>query len=137
MTSFQWSLVGRFLTDRPINFVAMKNTLALIWRPVKGVFIKDLSPSLFLFQFFHELDLEHVTNGGPWTFNQHMLITNRLKVSDNHLQVPLDFADFWIQVHEVPYGFMSEKVGKDIFNFIGVFIEADPNSFGGIWRSYM
>ncbi|XP_048226990.1 uncharacterized protein LOC125369194 [Ricinus communis] len=33
---YQWSLVGRFLTDRAINFLAMKNTLASLWRPVKG-----------------------------------------------------------------------------------------------------
>ena len=35
---FRWCLVGRFLTDRPINIVAMKNTLTSIWRLVKGVY---------------------------------------------------------------------------------------------------
>ncbi|XWS39750.1 hypothetical protein CRYUN_Cryun18bG0081100 [Craigia yunnanensis] len=57
---FQWCLVGRFLTDRVINLMAIKNTLASIWRPVKGVCIKELSPTLFLFQFFHELDMDRV-----------------------------------------------------------------------------
>ncbi|EEF43556.1 conserved hypothetical protein [Ricinus communis] len=33
---FQWCLVGKFLTDRPINCTAMRNALASIWRPVKG-----------------------------------------------------------------------------------------------------
>ena len=47
LTGFQWFLVGHFLTNRSINFVAMKNTLASICRSVKGVYIKDLSPSLF------------------------------------------------------------------------------------------
>ena len=49
LIGFQWCLVGHFLTDRFINLVAMKNTLTSIWRPVKGVCIKDLSRSLFLF----------------------------------------------------------------------------------------
>ena len=94
--------MGRFLTDRAINFVAMKNTLASLWRPVKGVHIKDLSPSLFLFQFFHELDVERVIKGGPWTFNQHLLIMSRLKIGDNPIQMPLFQTEFWIQVYELP-----------------------------------
>ena len=93
---------------------------------MKGVCIKDLSPTLFLFQFFHELDLKRAIKGGPWTFNQRMLVISRLKVGDNPSQVPLDRVDFWIQVHDVPYGFMSKKVGKDIGNYLKC-----------IWRNYM
>ncbi|KAK6156242.1 hypothetical protein DH2020_010490 [Rehmannia glutinosa] len=60
----RWCLVGRFLANRHVNFQSMKNTLAAIRRPVKGVFIKDLSPNLFLFQFFHELDVARVEANG-------------------------------------------------------------------------
>lgn len=38
-------LVGRFLTDR----------MAGVWRPLGGVAIRELEPSLFLFQFFHHM----------------------------------------------------------------------------------
>ncbi|XWS66198.1 hypothetical protein CRYUN_Cryun05aG0179300 [Craigia yunnanensis] len=116
--------------------MAMKNTLASIWRLVKGVCIRDINPALFLFQFFHELDIERVIKGGPWTFNQHLLITSRLKVGDNPNQIPLYFTDFWIQVYDLPYGFMSERVGKEICNFVGMYVEADANNFSGIWRNF-
>ena len=92
--------------------MAMKNTLASIWRPVKGVCIKKLSSNLFLFQFFHELDMEKVVKGGPWTFNQHLLIISRLKIGDSPNQVPLFLSEFWVQVHDLPCGFMSEKWEK-------------------------
>ena len=46
---FHYCLVGCFLTDKVVNFAAMKNTMAALWRPGKGVCIKDLSPTLFLF----------------------------------------------------------------------------------------
>ena len=134
---FQWCLVGRFLTDRVINPTAMKNTLASIWRPVKGVCIKELSPTLFLFQFFHEIDMDRVVKGGPWTFNQHLLITSRVQVGDNPMQIPLFLSEFWIQVYDLPCGFMSEKVAKEIGKFIGVYIEADAKNFDGIWRNFM
>lgn len=40
----RFCLVGRFLKDKVINLSAMKNTMASLWRPRKGVCIKDLSP---------------------------------------------------------------------------------------------
>ena len=45
----RFCLVGRIFTDKVINFAAMKYTMASLWRPSKGVCIKDLSPTLFLF----------------------------------------------------------------------------------------
>ena len=79
---FQYCLVGRFLTDKVINFSAMKNTMASLWHPGKGVYIKDLSFTLFLFQFFHKIDINRVMNLGPWTFDQHILIVKRLEENE-------------------------------------------------------
>ncbi|XWS52451.1 hypothetical protein CRYUN_Cryun11dG0071500 [Craigia yunnanensis] len=76
--------------------MAIKNTLAYIWRPMKGVCIKNLSPSLFLFQFFHEMDVERVIKGGPWTFNQHLLLFFKLSIKVNPTQVQLFEVDFWL-----------------------------------------
>ena len=46
-------------------------------------------------------------------------------------------VDFWVQVHDLPCGFMSEKVVIQVGNYIGTFKEGDPNNFGGHWKSYM
>lgn len=132
-----WSAIGSFLTDRPINVLAMKNIMAAIWRPVKGVWIKELGPNLFIFQFFHELDLERVINGGPWTFEQHLLIFSKLENGMNPMQMVLFEVDFWVQVHDLPVGYMSERIACDIGNYVGKFIEADANNFSGMWKSYM
>ncbi|KAK6138562.1 hypothetical protein DH2020_027699 [Rehmannia glutinosa] len=75
---FRWCLVGRFLMGRQINFMAIKNRIALIWRPVKGVFIKELRPNLFLFQFFHELDITRVQSNGLWTFDNALLLKKKV-----------------------------------------------------------
>lgn len=76
----RFCLVGRFLTDKAIKFPTMKNTMTALWRPGKGICIKDLSSTLFLFQFFHEVDIQRVMDSGPWTFDQHLLITKRLGI---------------------------------------------------------
>ncbi|KAH9679913.1 CCHC-type domain-containing protein [Citrus sinensis] len=133
----RFCLVGRFLTDKVINFVAMKNTMASLWRPGKGVCIKDLSPTLFLFQFFHEIDINRVLETGPWTFDQHILLVKRLEEDEQPQNIPLFTTSFWIQIYNLPIGFMSEKILKDIGNYIGVFLASDENNLMGVWRNYM
>ena len=102
-------LVGRFLTDKVISFLAMKNIMASLWRPGRGVCIKDLLPTLFLFQFFHEIDIKRVIDSGPWTFDQHILIIQRLRIDEQPQNVPLFHTSFWIQIYNLPIGFQSEK----------------------------
>ena len=86
---FKFCWIGRFLTDRSIHSPTMKNMLSSLWKPVKGICIKDLGKNLFLFQFFHEWDFDRVAKQGPWTFNRQPLITERLRGGMNPMSVPL------------------------------------------------
>ncbi|WJX13945.1 hypothetical protein P8452_04279 [Trifolium repens] len=61
-------LVGRFVHDRPIKFNNMKVRMADVWRLVKSMVVKDASPGLYLFKFFHPMDVEEVLKGGPLDF---------------------------------------------------------------------
>jgi len=51
--------------------------------------------------------------------------------------VPLFTVPFWIQVHHLPPGYMSERVGQHIATTLGEFLEYDPNNHSQIWRRYM
>ncbi|MCH89080.1 hypothetical protein A2U01_0009973, partial [Trifolium medium] len=64
---------------------------------------------LYLFKFFHPLDVEAVIKGGLWTFDNFTLIIDRLKVG----------------------------VGRGLVNYIGEFLEYDKNNNTSIWRKYM
>lgn len=66
----QLCLIGTFLTDRVTNFDAMNTTFAAI----SGVWMKELGPNLFLYQFAHEIDFQSIVDGSPWTFNQQLLV---------------------------------------------------------------
>ncbi|MBA0737009.1 hypothetical protein Gogos_010492 [Gossypium gossypioides] len=33
---------------------------------------------MFLFRFFHQLDIDRVVKGAPWAFNNHLLVFHRL-----------------------------------------------------------
>lgn len=46
-------------------------------------------------------------------------------------------VDFWVQIHDLPVGYMTEMVGRQLGNFFGLFLEYDAKNNSSIWRGYM
>lgn len=61
-------LVGRILTDKFMNFEAVKRTLLHVWNIKNGVIIRSLGVNFFIFQFFHWKDRDRILAGRPWCF---------------------------------------------------------------------
>nr|KYP68844.1 Uncharacterized protein At4g02000 family [Cajanus cajan] len=131
------SLVGRFLSDRPIRTHIMKNRMASIWHPGKGVSISELKPGVFLFQFYHPLDLKRILDNGPWNFENNILIVSKIFEGDIPKDTPLNHIDVWVQVHNLPVGFMSQSIGVHLGNSLGKFLEYDSKHNTSLWKSYM
>lgn len=132
-TDFSLCLVGSFQTNRKINFMAMQDTLASMWRPVKGVFMEETNvPNLIIFKFFHELDLQRVLSDGPWTFNNQVLMLKKMEEGVQLSEIKLSEIYIWMQVYDLPIGFNSEFILKSIGNHVGKFIDSDPNNVQGI-----
>lgn len=108
-----------------------------VWKPAMGVNIKDLKDGIFLFQFYHINDMQWVLNGGPWSFDNALLVVNTIKAGEDPVIVPLNEVDFWIQIHGLPVGYMSEVVGKQLGNFFGTFFQYDAKNNSSIWRECM
>lgn len=133
----RWCLVGCFLTDSRIDFQAMQHKMASLWKPGRGMYVKQLDANRFIFQFYHELDIKRVTEGSPWTFGRFQLVFKRLQEGDNPRIVEINNMDIWVQLHGMHTGFMIQRVVADIGNYIGRFIESDPNNFAGVWREFL
>lgn len=120
-----------------MNVRAMKSKVADIWSPARGISIKDIKPGVFLFQFYHADDMDWVFNGGPWSFDDAMLVLSKIGGGEDPLEVPLSNMQFWIQLFGVPAGLMTEIAGKQLGNFFGTFVSYDPNNNSSIWRECM
>lgn len=99
--------------------------------------IKEVESGLFLFQFYHQFDIQRILKQGPWSFDKHLLILSVLPEGVVPQEVLLYTVPFWGQVHDLPIGFMSETVGKGLGDFIGEFLEYDTNNSSNFWRQYM
>ncbi|MCH94785.1 hypothetical protein A2U01_0015752 [Trifolium medium] len=133
----RWCLVGRFLCEKAIHFNSMRVRMADIRKPLKGVTIKEAKSGTFLFHFAHPLDMEAVLNGGPWTFDNNMLLLERVQLGMQIEHIPLFHATLWVQIHNLPMGLMKEKVGIELANYIGSFVEYDKNNNTSFWRQFM
>lgn len=63
---------------------------------MKGVTIKEAKEGLFLFHFSHQLDMEAVLKGGPWTYDNHLLIIDRVQVGVQIENTPLYDVELWV-----------------------------------------
>lgn len=53
-------LVGRFITEKNVNFNAMQNMFASLWRPREGMEVHDIGGYRYSFVFYHVLDVKKV-----------------------------------------------------------------------------
>ncbi|XP_063942974.1 uncharacterized protein LOC135150542 [Daucus carota subsp. sativus] len=129
--------VDKFLTEKNINVRAMKSKMADIWRPARGINIKEIKTGLFLFQFYHKDDMQWVVKGGPWSFDGAILVFNTVGNGEDPTKVLLNEVEFWIQIYDLPVGYMSESIGKQLGNFFGTFVQYDSSNNKSIWREFM
>lgn len=111
--------------------------MAALWRPCKGVLIKEVDINLYVFQFYHEIDIKRVIEGSSWSFNRKALIIARMKEGDIPRAMNLHTMDLWVQIHELRPGFMTEKVIQEVGNYIGTFVHSCPSNFTGGWKEYL
>lgn len=130
-------LVGKFINEGIVDFSAMQQTLAALWRPGKGVHIREIDANLYVFQFFHEIDIKRVIDGSPWSFNRKALIIERMQDGDHPRSMKLDKLNLWVQIYDLPIGFMTERVVKEVGNFIGEYGESCGRNFSGGWKEYL
>ncbi|MBA0577211.1 hypothetical protein Golob_028086 [Gossypium lobatum] len=123
----QLSLVGRCLTNSVFHFLSLRNTLADLWHPIGGICITEIREKRYLFQFFHEVDIDRVVAGIPWFFNNHLLILQKVPAGGNPAVMELNYMEFWIQVHDLPPGLMSASMANQFGDFCSKFIEYDTS----------
>ncbi|KAM7528709.1 hypothetical protein LguiB_032119 [Lonicera macranthoides] len=98
-------LVGKVLTNKPVNFKNLQlQTFVTLWSTIKGIWIKELQPNLFLFQFGHVMERDREFKLGPWSFENNLLVLAKVGLNENLENVPLNTTELWVHVYDLPYG---------------------------------
>ena len=88
------SLIRKFLTCKPFNKQATQSTLKRAWGLENKVQAVEVEANLFQFKFQTEFDMERVLKGGPWMFDNHVLLLVRWQTGMTVGNIRFELASF-------------------------------------------
>jgi hypothetical protein len=114
VTILEHCLIGGVPTDKEVRFAYLSERLANLWQPVRWVTILPAAEGRFLFQFNHRFDATNVLKDGPWLYDNCNLVVDRIFPGMVPTEVALNHLDIWVQVQNLPFGFIQPRVAHAI-----------------------
>ncbi|KAK7858424.1 uncharacterized protein CFP56_012316 [Quercus suber] len=119
------SLMGKFLTCKPFNKRVAKNTMRRAWGLDDRLRITEVGPNLFQFKFTSEFDLNRIWRGGPWCFDNQLLMLKRWSKGMTVGNIRMETATLWVQIWGAPLDMFSSQVAKEVGSRLGVVKEVE------------
>ncbi|KAF7140800.1 hypothetical protein RHSIM_Rhsim06G0055700 [Rhododendron simsii] len=117
------SAMGKILTQKGINLGGLKASMDLAWGYPKGLKVMEVGGGIYQFVFGKEMDLVRVIAGGPWLFNNQLIVLQRWEEGIKIDQINFSYCPFWIQLRALPLEFMSVEVGRKMMVGFGDVLE--------------
>ncbi|KAF7141710.1 hypothetical protein RHSIM_Rhsim06G0052000 [Rhododendron simsii] len=131
LVACSFSLVGKLLTTKRFKVAAMKESLRRAWGFPKNLSIVEVGDNLFRFRFEDETSCSRVLNGGPWNFENHLLVVQPWEPGMKADQVLFSSVAFWVQLWGLPFEFVTPAIGDVIGRRIGTLLSVDNREVVG------
>ncbi|KAE9450366.1 hypothetical protein C3L33_17734, partial [Rhododendron williamsianum] len=131
LVACSFSLVGKLLTTKRFKVAAMKESLRRAWGFPNNLNIVEVGDNLFHFRFEDETSRSRVLNGGPWNFENHLLMVQPWEPGTKADQVSFSSVAFWVQLWGLPFEFVTPAIGEVIGRRIGTLISVDNREVVG------
>lgn len=69
--------------------------------------IIEVGPNLFQFKFNSEFEMNRVIKGGPWTFDNQLLMLQRWQTGMTGSNIKWTHASLWVQIWGAPFDMVS------------------------------
>ncbi|CAL1367803.1 unnamed protein product [Linum trigynum] len=129
-------LIGHLVSEKEPNIKSMKISLAKAWKLRKGFQITELGDMLFAFQFLEMDDRNKVCFGGPWHYENSLIV---FKISST-IQKPkpedLHMIDLWIRILGFPAELRTQQMAEKIAKRFGG-LDWFDNGSSTMWDDYM
>ncbi|KAK7831890.1 hypothetical protein CFP56_027016 [Quercus suber] len=126
------SLAAKFLTKRLTNIESVARTSKPLWRTQREFKIKDMGENLTFLKFENECDLERVLEHEPWTYDNHLVIFEKVLENVPISALPFKLTTIWVQIHDLPVHCMNPATRDSIGNSLGTVLQmTDSEEEGG------
>ncbi|KAJ1395231.1 hypothetical protein SESBI_33602 [Sesbania bispinosa] len=112
-------LVGKILSDKPLNRTAVKDIITKAWGLTGKLTISDLGPNLFMFNFIEAHQAKKAMEEGPWFIMGHLLSLQSWVSTATINEVDYHNVDFWVQLHSLPLEYMSNSNAVKVARLLG------------------
>lgn len=103
-------------------------TFLPIWKTRGNFEVNDAGGNVFLFDFELEVDAEKVMMGEPWAFDRHLVVMERYDGSTPVHDLKFSTMSFLVQIHDLPFSFMSNEVAFSIQETLGAVLTPKDSS---------
>lgn len=84
-----------------------------------GFRIKNLGDHIVLFIFDNQADVDRILQSEPWSFDKHLVVMQGYEQESPIQELKFNEASFWVQIHGIPFRYMTMEVAIKISEVIG------------------
>ncbi|TXG66785.1 hypothetical protein EZV62_008060 [Acer yangbiense] len=128
-------LVGKLLSPKHVNRETFRAVILRIWQTT--VDIEMVQDNMYLFYFRNPGDRFRVLAGGPWSFDNCLIVLEKLKGVGDIARLPFDRVVFWIQIINAPLICMTKEMGEYIGSCVEELVDIDMGVTGECFGKYM
>ncbi|CAL1410429.1 unnamed protein product [Linum trigynum] len=129
-------LFGRLVAEKQPNIKSLKIALTKAWNTRKSFQITDLGDKLFAFQFLDMDDRNKACYGGPWHYENNIMVLASSFLIKKPVPEDLHMIDLWVQIQGFPAELRTQKMAEKIATRFGTLVWFD-NSTGTMWDDYL
>lgn len=130
-------LVGRIMVNKPVHLVTLEARLGPIWEPKYRMTLILMEGNKFMVQLYSQADLARILERSPWLLDNNMIILQKVAIGEDPMTMGMNSTEIWAQIHQLPFGFMDNKVGALVGCHVGRMIKFDEENNYGPWRKFM
>ncbi|KAL5758173.1 hypothetical protein ACOSP7_020784 [Xanthoceras sorbifolium] len=121
--------------NKAVNREAFRAIIPRIWRIAQEVEI--IGSNTFVFTFSSPVDRRRVLGGGPWSFDNALLILEEPIGNRDLANMKFERVMFWVQIHNGPLLCMTRDIGTFLGGLIGDVAELDTRLRGECFGKYL
>ncbi|KAK9989112.1 hypothetical protein SO802_029351 [Lithocarpus litseifolius] len=130
-------LVMKVLTQRSINFDALRKDVRMMWKPNKGILISEIEEDLFLVEFGDGRDKKKVLDMRPWNYDKQLILFQDFEGDQIPKEISLKWSPFWVQISNLPLKSKTWETGWSIGSKLGEVLDIDVPETSFQWGRYL